>query len=251
MHGLRLRLSSLGSPRDARRLPRAAGRPTCARTPSGSRPTVRERIELNPLRAFDSDDPRTREVMAGAPQLLDRLDADDAEHFAAVRELLDARRGRLRDRSDARARPRLLHAHAVRVHSDALGAQSRRRRRRALRRPGRAARRPADAGHRLGGGHRADRCSRVGATSPPRPPLDLFVALRAARGGEALRARDARRARPGCAAQMELAGRSLQGPAQARRAARRALRRDRSTPTATACATDTGAQPSARSPRAA
>ena len=51
---------------------------------------VRERIDLNPLRAFDADDPGTREVMAGAPLLLDELDAGDAEHFAAVRARLDA-----------------------------------------------------------------------------------------------------------------------------------------------------------------
>ncbi|WP_320671563.1 histidine--tRNA ligase [Patulibacter defluvii] len=51
---------------------------------------VRERIDLNPLRAFDSDDPSTREVMTGAPLLLDHLDAEDAEHFAEVRALLDA-----------------------------------------------------------------------------------------------------------------------------------------------------------------
>ena len=50
---------------------------------------VRARIDLNPLRAFDSDHPGTRSVMAGAPRLLDSLDADDAEHFATVRELLD------------------------------------------------------------------------------------------------------------------------------------------------------------------
>jgi histidyl-tRNA synthetase len=50
---------------------------------------VRERIELNPLRAFDADDSGTREVMAGAPRLLDRLSPEDMEHFAAVRDLLD------------------------------------------------------------------------------------------------------------------------------------------------------------------
>ncbi|EHN08989.1 Histidyl-tRNA synthetase [Patulibacter medicamentivorans] len=51
---------------------------------------VVERIDLNPLRAFDADDPGTREVMAGAPLLLDHLPAEDAEHFAEVRALLDA-----------------------------------------------------------------------------------------------------------------------------------------------------------------
>ena len=48
------------------------------------------RIELNPLRAFDSDHPGTRAVMEGAPRLLDELDREDADHFAEVRALLDA-----------------------------------------------------------------------------------------------------------------------------------------------------------------
>ncbi len=51
---------------------------------------VRERLDQNPLRAFDADHEGTRAVMTGAPRLLDRLRADDAEHFAAVRALLDA-----------------------------------------------------------------------------------------------------------------------------------------------------------------
>ena len=50
---------------------------------------VRNRIDLNPMRAFDATDPRTRETMRGAPKLLDRLAPDDAEHFAQVRSLLD------------------------------------------------------------------------------------------------------------------------------------------------------------------
>src|SRR6202040_3575630 len=51
---------------------------------------VRERIDLNPLRAFDSDHDGTRKVMADAPKLLDRLDPADADHFEQVRSLLDA-----------------------------------------------------------------------------------------------------------------------------------------------------------------
>jgi histidyl-tRNA synthetase len=51
---------------------------------------VRERIDLNPLRAFDADDEGTREVMASAPVLVERLEGEDAEHFAEVRALLDA-----------------------------------------------------------------------------------------------------------------------------------------------------------------
>jgi histidyl-tRNA synthetase len=50
---------------------------------------VRARIDQNPLRAFDADHPGTRAVMEGAPRLLDRLTADDAEHFAQVGALLD------------------------------------------------------------------------------------------------------------------------------------------------------------------
>jgi histidyl-tRNA synthetase len=51
---------------------------------------VRARIDLNPLRAFDADDPGTRKVMESAPLLLDHLTAEDAEHFAEVRARLDA-----------------------------------------------------------------------------------------------------------------------------------------------------------------
>jgi histidyl-tRNA synthetase len=51
---------------------------------------VRARIELNPLRAFDSDHEGTRRVMQSAPTLAEHLSAEDAEHFAEVRALLDA-----------------------------------------------------------------------------------------------------------------------------------------------------------------
>jgi histidyl-tRNA synthetase len=51
---------------------------------------VRERIDINPLRAFDADDEGTRGVMASAPTIVERLEGEDAEHFAAVRGLLDA-----------------------------------------------------------------------------------------------------------------------------------------------------------------
>jgi histidyl-tRNA synthetase len=51
---------------------------------------ARERIDLNPLRAFDADDEGTRAVMAEAPTILEGLDGEDAEHFAEVRALLDS-----------------------------------------------------------------------------------------------------------------------------------------------------------------
>jgi histidyl-tRNA synthetase len=50
---------------------------------------VRERIDLNPLRAFDAEHEGTRAVMAEAPKLLDHLDDADSRHFEQVRSLLD------------------------------------------------------------------------------------------------------------------------------------------------------------------
>jgi len=86
--GLRLRLSSLGTPA-TRAIYREELSEHLRVHADRLSADVRARIELNPLRAFDSTHPGTREVMASAPLLLDRLDADDAEHFATVRELLD------------------------------------------------------------------------------------------------------------------------------------------------------------------
>ena len=51
---------------------------------------MRERIDINPLRAFDSDDEGTRGVMASAPTIVGALEGEDAEHFAEVRALLDS-----------------------------------------------------------------------------------------------------------------------------------------------------------------
>jgi histidyl-tRNA synthetase len=51
---------------------------------------VRERIDLNPLRAFDADDEGTQGVMASAPTIVGRLEGEDAEHFEAVKAQLDA-----------------------------------------------------------------------------------------------------------------------------------------------------------------
>ena len=85
---LRLRLSSLGTPAtraayldELRHYLRAHEQQL-----SGD---VRERLDQNPLRAFDADHPGTQAVMEEAPRLLERLDAEDADHFAEVRALLD------------------------------------------------------------------------------------------------------------------------------------------------------------------
>jgi histidyl-tRNA synthetase len=85
----RLRLSSLGSPETrAAYLDELTAYLRAHESELSAE--VRERLDQNPLRAFDADHPGTRAVMAEAPRLLDRLDADDADHFAAVRALLDA-----------------------------------------------------------------------------------------------------------------------------------------------------------------
>jgi histidyl-tRNA synthetase len=88
VEGVRLKLGSLGTPAT-----RAAYldelREYLRAHESKLSEEVRNRIDANPLRAFDADHEGTRKVMADAPRLLDRLDPEDAEHFTAVREQLD------------------------------------------------------------------------------------------------------------------------------------------------------------------
>ena len=171
---------------------------------------VRNRIDLNPMRAFDASDPATREVMKGAPKLLDRLSSEDAEHFAQVRLLLDDA-GSKYDLDPTLVRGLDYYTRTVfEFSSDALGAQS-----------------------GVGGGGRYDRLMEL-LDGPPTPGcgwaagierillsagelpvqadlVDLFVALVGADLGRTAfsLARDARRA--GLNAQLELAGRSLRG----------------------------------------
>ena len=115
MRELRLRLSSLGS-LQSRGEYRERLQAYLRANESSLSEDVRTRIELNPLRAFDSDHAGTQRVMEGAPRLLEHLSAEDAEHFAQVCELLDVANVAYEVDSDARTRPRLLHAHRVRVH---------------------------------------------------------------------------------------------------------------------------------------
>jgi histidyl-tRNA synthetase len=172
---------------------------------------VRDRIDLNPLRAFDAKHEPTQRVMAGAPRLIDRLPQDDLDHFAAVRELLD----------DA-GLPHTVDTTLVRgldyysrtlfeFQSGAIEA----------------------AQNTLGGGGRYDHLiEQIGGPPTPGmgwaagverilmastvapdvpPPLDLYVAyVDPAKRSEAFRlAADARRA--GHSARLELGGRSLKG----------------------------------------
>jgi histidyl-tRNA synthetase len=89
VRGLRLRVSSLGS--FASRVEYRERLQDHLRAHEAElSEEVRGRIELNPLRAFDSDHPGTRQVMRTAPLLLEHLDDEDLEHFAEVRSLLDA-----------------------------------------------------------------------------------------------------------------------------------------------------------------
>jgi len=205
----RLRISSLGMPLNRLRYRDKLQqylRDNAARLSED----VAARIELNPLRAFDSDHPGTRAVMAQAPRLLDELDREDAAHFADVLELLDAA-DLPYDVDTTLVRGLDYYTRTVCEFTSAdLGAQS-----------------------GVGGGGRYDGLiEQIGGPPTPAmgwaagverillagslthaaaPPLDLFVAyekpeLRAA----AFRlAADARRA--GHAARLELAGRSLKG----------------------------------------
>jgi len=173
---------------------------------------VRARIDLNPLRAFDSDHPGTQQVMKGAPRLLERLERDDAEHFAEVRALLDDA-GIAYEIDPTLVRGLDYYTRTVfEFTSDALGAQS------GVGGGGRydglveALGGPATPG--IGWANGVERMLLAAGPQPVAPPqLELFIAL-ADSGGETRRAAfsllQAARA-AGLPAQMELAGRALKG----------------------------------------
>ncbi len=87
--GVKLRVGSLGSPRARSSYLEELKAHLRSHEEELSK-DVRERIEINPLRAFDADDEGTRGVMASAPTIVERLEGEDAEHFAEVRALLEA-----------------------------------------------------------------------------------------------------------------------------------------------------------------
>jgi histidyl-tRNA synthetase len=205
--GLRLRLASLGSP-GARADYRVELQAYLRDRTDQLSAEVRARIELNPLRAFDSDDPGTQAVMADAPRLLDRLTPEDAEHFDEVKGLLD-QAGVAYDIDPTLVRGLDYYTRTLfEFTSDALGAQS-----------------------GVGGGGRYDGLVAalggpptpgvgwaagverilLAAESEPDPPaaVDLYVAHEGAREPAFTVLLDARRA--GLHAQMETTGRSLKG----------------------------------------
>ena len=205
---MRLRIASLGTleARDAYREQLQAHLRARADELSAD---VRSRIDLNPLRAFDSDHPGTRAVMQDAPLLLDHLDADDAEHFATVRELLD------RAGLDYVVDPTLVRGldyytrTVFEFTSDALGAQS------AVGGGGRydglveMLGGPATPGCGFAAGIERMLLASAGVPVGP-PPVELYVAFDAGQRAAAFAVVDeARRARLN--AQVELAGRSRKG----------------------------------------
>jgi histidyl-tRNA synthetase len=120
---VRLRLSSLGSVESRARYRERLQRHLRANEASLSE-EVRGRIDMNPLRAFDSAHEGTVAVMRDAPRLLDELDAGDAEYFAQVRELLD-RAGVAYEVDGTLVRGLDYYTRTVfEFTSDALGAQS-------------------------------------------------------------------------------------------------------------------------------
>jgi histidyl-tRNA synthetase len=209
---LRLRLSSLGG-HEARSSYRERLQQHLRAHEQELSPDVRERIELNPLRAFDSEHPGTREVMASAPRLLAQLSGEDAEHFAEVRALLDSASVAY-EVDDTLVRGLDYYTRTVfEFTSEALGAQS-----------------------GVGGGGRYDSLvEQLGG--PPTPgigwaagiermmlaggappassaPVELFIAIDGDADGELRRAAfallaEARSA--GVTAQLDLGGRSLKG----------------------------------------
>src|SRR5918911_5479991 len=123
VRGVRLRLGSLGSP-EGRRAYRGLLQDHLRAHEGELSGEVRARIDLNPLRAFDSDHPGTQRVMQSAPRLLDHLAPEDAEHFAEVRALLDAA-GLAYEVDTTLVRGMDYYTRTVfEVTSDALGAQS-------------------------------------------------------------------------------------------------------------------------------
>jgi histidyl-tRNA synthetase len=211
VRAIRLRLSSLGTP-ETRSAYRELLQAHLRAHQSQLSEEVRGRIDLNPLRAFDTDHPGTRAVMESAPLLIDHLDDGDLEHFAELRELLDEANVTY-EIDPTLVRGLDYYTRTVfEFTSDALGAQS------GVAGGGRYDRLVAQLGGPdtpgMGWAAGVERILLAGdQTHAAAPPVELFVALegsdpplrRAAFG----LLNDARSA--GLAAQMELGGRSLKG----------------------------------------
>jgi histidyl-tRNA synthetase len=207
VRGLRLRIGSLGSLGARAEYREHLAAYLHANADRVSR-DVRERIDLNPLRAFDAKDPGTQEAMRDAPRLMDWLTAEDREHFEDVCALLTAA-GIAWERDDTLVRGIDYYTRTLFEYtSDALGAQS-----------GVAGGGRYDGLIELLGGPPTPGMGwaagvermllAAGERPAPRAVIDLYVAHED-RAVEAFAlAHEARAA--GLAVQQELAGRSLKG----------------------------------------
>ena len=121
--GLELRIGSLGS-LEARAAYRDELRAYLREHEADLSSDVRERIDENPLRAFDAKDESTQAVMKEAPTMLERLSVEDADHLAAVRRVLD-HAGIAYEMDAALVRGLDYYTRTVfEFHCDRLGAQS-------------------------------------------------------------------------------------------------------------------------------
>jgi histidyl-tRNA synthetase len=209
---LHLRLSSLGTAATRREYREELAAYLHAHE-DGLSAEVVSRIDLNPMRAFDADDPRTKETMRNAPLLLNRLAPEDAEHFERVKELLDDA-GITYELDPTLVRGLDYYARTLwEFTSDALGAQS------AVGGGGRYDGLIEQLGGRptpgVGWAAGVERMLLGAGEQPAAPELcDLFVAIGAGASWSSHQvafqlANDARRA--GLRAQLELAGRGLKG----------------------------------------
>ena len=207
VEGVRLRLGSLGSP-ETRASYREELKSYLRAHEGDLSKEVRERIDANPLRAFDADDEGTQAVMAGAPRMLDRLAEADAEHFAEVRAQLD-RAGVGYEVDGTLVRGLDYYTRTVfEFESDRLGAQA------ALGGGGRYDRLVAEIGGpdvgACGWAAGIERILLAMAEAPEPPPAEVFVAAADGQRERAL-ALVVELRRAGMAADLDLADRSVKG----------------------------------------
>jgi histidyl-tRNA synthetase len=89
LEGLRLELNSLGTPQSRvgfRELLVDYFNDHSSQLDDDSR----RRLATNPLRILDSKNPEMAALIESAPSIIDHLDAESSEHFAKLREILDA-----------------------------------------------------------------------------------------------------------------------------------------------------------------
>ncbi len=191
-----LRVPELG--RDRRRPARQFGEALRAhlRAARGSlrrgRPPEARRQSAAALRLEGSRRPERRS--RALRERVDFLDDASRRHHDDVRAPARGGRNPVPRRSDARARPRLLHAHGLRGRLGGPGRAGRDPGRRAVRRPRRVPGRPSAARHRLRdrrGPAPAGRSARAAATAVRGRPA---AEARGPSGGDPDRARDPRRA---------------------------------------------------------